>query len=186
MDYPRVNVILDNRRSERYGLILDEFIRQGITNYKIWDAIMLKDIPSSINASHKKIVQWAKDNGESEVLIAEDDLMFPSEKGFEWFLKNKPPLYELYSSANYCAFKRPDKPGAYRCEYQVGFHLYFCHSRYYDTFLNTKSDAHIDSEQRGKLMYHCYPFAALQRPGYSANNQANVNYNAQLTPEDIY
>ena len=32
----------------------------------------------------------------------------------------------------------------------------------------------------------CYPFPALQRPGFSANNKAIVDYNKILEPKDIY
>lgn len=187
MDYPRVNIIYDMRRSERYPFLLDELMRQGIINYLIWDAVNLRESTvASINASHKMIVQWAKENGEQEVLIGEDDLMLPNEKGFEYFLKNKPQVYQTYAACNYNSFQRPRNPGVYRDDCQVGFHLYFCHSSYFDEFLATPDDVHIDTEQKGKLMYFCYPFAALQRPGWSFNHKELANYNHNLKPEDIY
>lgn len=185
MDYPCINVIYDSRHSDRYGLILDEFVRQGITKYLIWDCISKPNVVQSINESHKMIVRQAKESGMKECAIAEDDIFFPSEKGWEWFLKNKPETFDIYSSGNYNSFVREDAAGAVRTDTIVGLHLYIIHEKYYDRFLETPENKHIDTEQKGDL-YFCYPMAALQRPGYSANNMAIVNYNSSLKPEDIY
>lgn len=187
MDYPKLNIIFDSRRHERYEPLIAELSRQNITNYELFPCIIYDNVVASINASHKMIVREAKKLGLEEVLIGEDDLMIPHEKGFEWFLKNKPDIYEIYAAASYMAFKRPDSHRAIRVDCIVGFHLYFVHSRYYDIFLETDDKKHIDTEQKGKFMYVCYPFAALQRQGYSWNNKAIVNYNSIITdPNDIY
>lgn len=146
---------------------------------------MFPEIVRSINASHKMIVQKAKEDGIKECCIAEDDLKFESENGWEWFLKNKPEVYDIYAAGSYMSFTRPQEPGALRVECIVGFHLYFIHEKFYDSFLATKDTEHIDTAQKGDL-YVCYPFAAIQRPGFSANNKSQVNYNAVLMPEDIY
>lgn len=180
-----INVIYDSRRSEKYGLIIDEFVRQGIKKYLIWDCISKPNVVESINESHKSIVRQAKESGFKECCIAEDDVFFPSENGWEWFLKNKPESFDIYSASNYNSFKREGETGAVKTDTIVGFHLYIVSEKYYDTFLATPPDKHIDTEQKGDL-YFCYPFAALQRPGFSANNMAICNYNSQLNPEDIY
>jgi hypothetical protein len=183
---PKVNIIYDCRRSEKYEPIIAELKRQKITEYEIWPCLLLPDVIHSINASHKMIVRDAMEKGLPEVCIGEDDLCFPSENGWQWYLKNKPPVYEIYVGGNYNSFARPAKHGAIRVEGLIGFQLYCVHSRYYETFLNTPIDKHIDTAQHGKLMYACYPFPALQREGFSANNKSVVNYNATLFPKDIY
>ncbi len=159
--------------------------RQKIA-YEIWPCILLPNVVSSISASHKMIVQDAKERGLVEVAIAEDDVCFPHEKGWEWFLKNKPPLFDIYVGGCYLPFDKQGKEGAFRVNEIVGFHLYIVYSRYYDTFLATDEKQHIDTSQKSKLMYCCYPMAAIQRSGFSANNMAVCNYNSILKPEDIY
>lgn len=182
----KIHIIYDNRRSEKYPLIIDELMRQGISDYQIWDAVIDYPVVRSIAESHKRIVKYAKDNGLVEILIAEDDICFPSENGFKWFLKNKPPLYDIYTSCNYIGAKPTGHRGSFRADMLVGFQLYSIHSRYYDTFLATPDNLHIDSEQKSKLMYYCYPHAAIQRPGFSANHLAQVNYNNILNDCDVY
>lgn len=186
MDKPKVNIIYDSRRVEKYEPLIKELERQKIVDYEIYPCVMYPDVVASINASHKMIVKEAKEKGLVEVCIGEDDMYFPNENGFEWFLKNKPKVYDLYNAANYIGEKPKGKKGAFKAEYMIGFHLYFIHSRYYDTFLSTPNNLHIDSEQKSPLMYYCYPHPCLQRAGWSSNHKTDVNYNAMFDKEDIY
>lgn len=182
----KLHIIYDDRRIEKYDPLIKELERQGIENYELIPCLTYPDVVFSINASHKMIVARAKKEGLVECLIGEDDLMFPNENGFEWFLKNKPKVYDIYTACNYIGKKPTGQKGAFRTDAVVGFHLYMVHSRYYDTFLETRDNAHIDAEQKSPLMYFCYPYAALQRPGFSANNKAPVDYNFKwVNPEDI-
>jgi len=64
------------------------------------------------------------------------------------------------------------------------------HEKFYDTFLGIPDNVHIDTEfnnVKGGYVF-CYPFAALQRPGFSVNNKAEVNYNrgCGLKDKDVY
>jgi hypothetical protein len=176
-----INVICDDRMIDRQLPLLEELIRQKAP-YIFWDIVEDKNsVVASINKSHKRIVQFAKDNNLPEILIGEDDLMFPANDGYQYFLRNKPEDYDLYLAATYTL--------PITNNIVCGFHLYFIHSRFYDTFLATPDDVHIDShmtELNGKYVF-CYPMAALQRPGRSANNPGEkVNYNNQLKAEDVY
>lgn len=154
--------------------------RQKIQDYEIWPCLMYSNVVSSINLSHKMIVRDAKERGLKRVAIAEDDLYFPSEDGWKYFLSNEPEYYDIYCAATYIT---PISNGMI-----CGFHLYMVHERFYDTFLSVRDDVHIDTAFNNiKGVYKfCYPFAALQRPGFSSNNMAQVNYNSILKPEDIY
>lgn len=185
---PKLNIIYDARRHEKYHPLMDELERQGIDEFEIWPCIMYDDIVSSINASHKMIVRDAKEKGLEEVFIAEDDLFFPASDGWEYFLKNKPKPtdYDIYLAATYI----PTDPPKHIC----GFHLYCVSNRYYDTFLAAPGNEHIDTaiDNIGGNFVFCYPFPGLQRPGFSANNSMGtgqvVNYNGVFRnrPQDIY
>ncbi len=175
-----VNVIYDNIHTEDWSRLIDEFYTQGIKNYKFWDAVIINYKPvQSINASHKMIVKDAKEKGLSECIIAEQDLMFSSTNGWKWFIENKPKTFDLYLGCTYGQRER---------NMICGFHLYIISEKFYDKFLSIPNDVHVDTEMdklKGDYKF-CYPFPALQRAGYSANNGAVVNYNTILKEEDIY
>lgn len=182
-----VNIIHDNRRSERYEPLIKELEEQGISDYTIWDAVEdIKSVVRSINLSHKKIVRWAKESELKEVCIMEDDVSFPAKNGFEYFLSKKPEQYDIYSACNY--LPTSVFTGYVAAPSLVGFHCYLVSERYYDTFLSLPDEGHIDQLQDGvkHQLFICYPYAAVQRPSWSSNNKAMVDYNAILKPEDIY
>jgi hypothetical protein len=176
-----LNIIYDDRRPEKWEPLMNELSRQGIHDYKIWEPVPdTRSVVASINKSHKQIVKWAKENGLKEVCIGEDDLMFPAEDGWEYFLRKKPNDYELYLACSY---------GGVTEKQTIGFHLYCVHEKFYDKFLSVQDETHIDTAMwwLGKDEFvFCYPFAALQRPGYSHNNKTDVNYNKILKPEDVH
>ncbi len=176
-----IHIIFDNRHNDDYERLLGEFIIQGLTKYHFWDATVLKDsVVKSINASHKKIVQWAKDNGKEYVIVAEQDLTFTCPTAWKYFLDNIPKQFDLYLACTYIVPVSNNKI--------CGFHLYIIHSKFYDKFLSVKDDLHIDTAMdslEGDYIF-CYPFPALQRRGFSANNHTIVDYNKILSKEDIY
>lgn len=177
----RLNIIYDDRHPENYDRLMGEFERQGITDYKLWSAIVYKEsVVASINASHKMIVRDAKERKLKEVIIGEDDLWFPAENGWRYFLENKPDEFDIYAG---CTMIPPVSNGML-----CGFHLYIVAEKFYDKFLSVPDNQHIDtavSDLKGDFKF-CYPFPALQFPGYSANNQSVVNYNSIFKDEDVY
>jgi hypothetical protein len=70
MDKPRLNIIYDSRRIEKYEPLMAELATQKISDYEIWPCVMYDKVVSSINASHKMIVRDAMEKGEKEVCIA--------------------------------------------------------------------------------------------------------------------
>lgn len=176
-----LNIILDARRSERVEPLFAELKRQKITDYEIWPCIILPDVVSSINASHKMIVQKAKDLNWEYVFIGEDDLWLPAEDGWKYFLSKMPKSFDVYSSATYVN----DKDNRNKL---CGFHLYAVARKFYDRFLSIPDNKHIDTacDEMGGDFHVCRPFAALQRAGFSSNNRAICDYNVMLNKEDIY
>ncbi len=176
-----INVIHDNRLTGRLEALMNEFKEQNITDYKIWSIVEdEKSVVRSINLSHKRIVAWAKKEGLKEVCIGEDDLCFSAKGGWQHFLDNKPESFDLYLWGSYIV------PLSNNCI--CGFQLYVVAEKFYDKFLATPTDTHIDTyfdNVEGDYKY-CYPFSALQKPSWSANNRAISNYNSALRPEDIW
>lgn len=185
----QIQILYDWRRMpDRLPLILKECDAQGMGPYKVWHPVEAKTVVESINLSFKQIIQYAKEEGFKEVCIAEDDLMFPCVGAWDYFIKNKPDDYDVYVAGNYL-LNEPENYTAphYKLNEYVGNQLIIVHEKYYDRFLSVPDLAHIDTAQKGfGDFYACWPIAALQRPGFSANAGADVNYNTNLKPEWIY
>ena len=97
-----LNIIYDNRNSADYGRLLGEFIQQGITRFVFWEAKVFSDsVVRSISASHKMIVQWAKDNNMESVTIGEQDLMFTAPDAWDYYLKQMPQSFDVYLGCSY-------------------------------------------------------------------------------------
>ena len=125
-----LNIIHDNRRTERYAALMNELYVQGISDYYIWEAVIDEPtVVASINQSHKKIVRMAADSNLPEVCIAEDDLMFSAAGAWQHFLDNKPKSFDLYLGCNYSIPINKTKD-------ITGFHLYVVHEKFYDAFLS--------------------------------------------------
>jgi hypothetical protein len=185
-------IIHDPARAQPNTTLDAEIKRQNI-DAEAWPCLYdSNSVVRSINLSHKQIVQWAKDSGLPEVCIMEEDVWFPASNGWQYFLQCKPTEeFDLYLSGAYglnpLALKRISKePGAAEIHNFVGLHCYIIRQRYYDKFLALPEDQHIDHQPGLGVFYVCYPFAALQAPGWSANNKCEVDYNQQIAKEHIY
>ncbi len=183
-----VNVILDSRFPEKQVNVNNELLRQGISECKIWDCVVLPDVISAINASHKMVVRWAKENKQKEVIIFEDDICFPNENGWQFFLDNKPTNFDVYIGGTYLISNEHNWiPRIVKVNEWVGSHCVIIAEKYYDTFLSLPDNQHIDTINKGKGdFYVCFPFAAIQREGYSSNNKTVVNYNTTVPKGYIY
>ena len=176
-----LNIIHDFRLLDRFEPLLEELKKQNISDYKLWSPVEdSKSVVRSINLSHKQIVQWAKENKMPYVIIAEDDLMFTCDGAWEYFLENMPSEFDLYLGCTYIVPIQNNKI--------CGFHLYAIGESFYDAFLNTPEDVHIDTEMNNIVgnYFFCYPFPALQRKGFSLNNKTIVDYNTILEEGDKY
>ena len=176
-----INVIFDDRQPNDYERLIEEFALQGIRDYKFWSAVVDRNsVVASINASHRMVVQDAKDNGFKQCVVAEQDLMFTSPNSWKFFLDNKPEEFDLYLWGSYLV--------PLTNKMVCGFQLYIIAEKFYDTFLSVDPNAHVYTEmdKLGGDYHFCYPFPALQRAGFSANNKAVCDYNAVLEEKYIY
>lgn len=181
----KAHIIVDPRRPEKFEAMCDELNRQRISDYVIVAAIIDKPtVPASINASHKTIVQHAKDNDLPEICIFEDDCMFTTPTGFQTFLASIPQHFDLYLGGCYSPDQqainslKDSKDPAIEINNFTGMHCYIIRKQYYERFLALPSDGHIDVLQAGHgKFFVCNPMVALQRPGWSATAQKEVDYN---------
>jgi hypothetical protein len=164
---------------------MNELASQGITDYDLWDGIYLPhSIKESINRAHKQIVYYAKLAGRNEIAIAEDDIKFTHPKSWEYFLKNKPQDFDIYLSMIYSG----DIDERNCVKKFSGMTLYIVNSRFYDKFLSTPNEDHIDrmlSEVDGKYVV-CNPFVAVQYNGVSGNTGKYEEYESLLQGRDIF
>jgi len=178
-------IIYDDRHPEKWQPLIDGLKEQGITDYKIWEPVFDSDsVIRSINLSHKQIVQWAKFHNLHEICILEDDVMFTAPGAWQRFLDEMPLWpFDIYLGGTYGL----NKPITGKIDKINGLHCFIIRQRFYDTFLGVHDDIHIDVALDNLGCYYiCYPFVALQRPGFSANSRAFSDKNADLSKEDIY
>lgn len=150
------------------------------------------NVVRSINISHKKIVEIAKRCRMPEIMIVEEDVMFTHPDAIDYFLENKPTEFDIYLGGVYGLNQLAQErirfagPGAHEIHNFTGLHCYIIHSRYYDKFLAMPENSHIDDQPGMGRFFVCYPFIALQHPGWSSNNRQTVDYNQKIPPEFIY
>src|SRR5580692_779019 len=183
----KVYVLYDQRRPEQeIDAMHAELARQGIEYEAIWSLHFFSSTAMNINLAHKLFVRLAQEKGLPEVCILEADAMFPSLGGWRLFLEHKPKDFDIYLAGTYglqMDYMRQHEHGVYPITSINGLHCYIIRAQFYDTFLSLPADQHIDVALDGLGKYFvCYPFAAIQRPGWSANARGNVNYNANLLP----
>ena len=169
----------------RIDRLKKEMERQGIVEYKIWPTIEVPDKPrrTSISRGHKQIVQWAMEEGLEEVCIFEDDIRFPAEDNYQYFLSKKPKEpYDIYLGGVY----RGEIDANFIVERYTGQICYIISERYYDRFLATDERLDIDGGQanRGKF-FVCFPFAAIQHKGFSINCQEEMDQDYLLVGKPI-
>jgi len=196
----RVFVIHDLRRDDAELILCErELQRQGITEYGIWPAITsgCEVVADCIAMSHKNVIRQAQEMELDEVCVMESDVWFPGKGAWDYFLRHIPTEYDIYSAGDYrqleelrrhASFRKSLRGPAtvYKTDRLAGLHCYIMHRNYFDTFLQSPA-GHIDIAQDGRGLFRiCYPFAALQRESWSANNRKKVDYNSEILKADVF
>lgn len=183
METPLINVISLPERADRKKHIIQEFKEQGIEKYEFWEGVK-HDLPFvGIQRAHKQIVLDAKNKGLTEVCIAEDDLSFPDIGAWNYFIESVPESYNLFLSSIYWGIIKEDNT----VEDFSSLTLYLIHSSYYDTFLSTPENQHIDRGQKGRGKFVvCNPFTSFQIEGYSDNVKRETDYFQQYMKGRVF
>lgn len=128
-------------RQERYANLLNELMKEGITDYLIWPGVIKQEPKHGISQAFKNVVAWAKSCGDKMIAIAEDDICFYGNGGaWEYFLKNIPDDFDIYTGSYYSG----DHNEQLVVKGFRGMTLTIIHERFYDRFLSIPENCHID------------------------------------------
>lgn len=164
--------IIHHNRPERLEPLKKELAEQGIVEYRICEGVHARTVYEGINLAHKQIVRWAKEKELSKVLIFEDDIQFTDKGAFDYFMQNEPKDYDLYLGG---VFLGKVTDGI--VERFTALTCYIVHSRFYNTFLSTDNDKHLDHMLAGLGKYVvCEPMVCRQFNGHSTNTGKYENY----------
>lgn len=179
-----INIIHMPDRADRMEILLVELKNQKINNFNLWDGVHDQEsIIKGINKAHKQIVQYAKDEGLKEVIIAEDDIKFLGEGAYDYFIENKPQDFDIYLAGIFLGIINDDNI----VKEFTGMTLYIVAERFYDIFLNSDNDKHIDHALSNKGLYKvCNPFVAIQHNGVSDNQKCYCNYDIIFENRNLY
>lgn len=162
-----LHIIHLRHRIDRKQLLINELIKQEITQYKIWPGIInLKNRQLGIYQAHCQIVKQAERNGLPSVTIAEDDICFSSHGAYRYFLDNEPDNYDLYLGGIIYGRISTD----FITSDFAGATLYRISRRFFTTFLNLPEQGNFDRNLKGLGIFKiCNPMVAYQYNGLSDN-----------------
>lgn len=153
----------------------------------MWDGVIDKPNFKGISRAHKKIVQHAKNMKLPQVLIMEDDCKFTSPNSLEYFLKNIPEDFDIYTGLLYHG--QMDENNRITNGGSGIMTCYICAARFYDVFLSADESNHIDrwlGDMAFKYKYIvCNPFVVEQVGGYSYNH-SKVQYYDQYKRDKVF
>ena len=179
-------IISNPERQVRVGRLHNEMKRQGIEDYKLWPSVHISDRPkrTGISRAHKQIVEWASIEGMEEVCIMEDDVWFPSDDGWKYYLESKPKeKYFLYLGG----LSRGELDKNKRTQRYTGQFCYFIHEFFYSLFLSADERLDIDGAMSGRGQFDvCYPYACFTYNGISENTGRIENLNHLLIGKELY
>lgn len=184
-----LNILHLEKRTDRKDALLIQLEQQNITDYKIWEGVIVrKSRRTGITIGHKKIVQWAKDNNLERCIIGEDDLQFFGLGAWDYYLSKIPEDYDLFFGMIYVS------PGLDE-NYQIhgissGMTLYTIHKRFYDVFLSLPDDSHVDRDitklHEQYKFFVCKPFVCQQTGSFSDNCLRKCTYTPLLEGRELF
>lgn len=184
---PILNCIHLSKRTDRYSTLVEQMHQQGI-DYRLWEGeVVSRSRKTGICRSHKKIVQWAKENNEPYVIIAEDDIRFFGLGAWDFYINNMPEDFDMYFGMIYVGLINEENRITTVCS---GMTLYTVHQKFYDTFLSIPDDSHIDRASTAffntnKLIV-CNPFVCEQDGSFSDNSFRKCDYRPLLRGRKLF
>jgi hypothetical protein len=184
-----VHFINLKHRTDRLEKAEQEFKEQGIESNR-WEGIIYGETfterRKGVNAAHRQIVQYAKDNKLPYIIIAEDDIRFFQGESWKFYLDNMPKSFDIYLGMIYTGKIENNRLASAAS----GFILYTVHERFYDTFLSCPVDKHIDRELTNNFNKYefmvCPEFVCEQRLSKSDNSGQTVDLRKLLEGRKIF
>lgn len=182
----KINILHTSNRMDRYESFTYQLKEQNITDYKIWEGIVDRQMSfRGICLSHKMMVLDAKARGEKELLVMENDCKFFDIGAFQYFMDNKPEDFDMYLGNIFDGHIKEDNT----VHTFSGLTLYIIHERFFDKFLSVKNESNIDREigGMGKFVV-CNPMVCTQIGGLSCNTKmiAEKDYTSKLIGRKLY
>jgi len=191
--FNKVYCINLDRRTDRWGECKEEFNKHNLNVYRV-SAIDGSPLGLTGNEALIKtniqILEDAKENNLSSVLILEDDVMFTSELDkIDEYMKALPPDWDVvYFGGNHNTHVGGNPPTVindkvYRLHSTYTTHCVGVKSHMFDVLLDSlrKGKSPIDVEYvklQAKYKFYCfYPVIATQRPSFSDIENRFVDYN---------
>ena len=133
--------------------------------------------------AHKQIIQFAKHENLTEVLIAEDDIKFTSTSAFAFYLKNKPVNCDIYLGGIIWGKLKEDNS----VNDFSGTTLYLANQRFYDVLLSLPEGKDYDRAlaMKGRFIV-CNPMVAVQHSGFSDNQKRNIDFGPYTRRANLY
>ncbi len=181
---PELKQFVRSHREQRALSVVEQSKRFGFA-VKFWAGIVGdNDVFRSVNVmrAFKKIVQYAKEERLPIVTIMEDDGIFTSDGAWQYYNKNLPSDFDLYSGGIYAGQIIDNRI----VNGFSGNTLITVNESLYDFFLSANEDplsthmGHMDrflGEHCDKKKYFvCLPFVIRQMGGYSDNQRRKIEY----------
>lgn len=171
---------------KREHLMIQEMDRFYKGEYEIFEAITNKVGSVGISESFKKIIS---DNYNEEAIhILEDDVKFiceSSRRYFEEQYNNLPDDWQIYLGGSYSHIQENElSEGLLKIRDYRTFNSVVIKKSAYDSFLSHDPNKvkNIDTwvSQKIKHAYLCWPMVAIERGGYSYNQNKIVDYSYYL------
>lgn len=180
-------------REKRELSFKKQFSEQGITDYKVWDGIIDKQLPfRGICRAFKRIIAHAKMMGLKQVIIAEDDILFTGIGAWDYFINNIPNDYSIFLGGIYNLNGQGgtlDKDNRV-IDFYCGNTLMVVNENFYDLFINLREFNHCDREISKYAHTHkiivCDPFVVRQANGYSDQKRRECNYDDMLIGRRLF
>jgi len=179
-----LNIIHRKERTDRQAHIEAEMLRQGMKLVVWHDAVTdCKTRHESIGESHKNVIRFAQKRGLERVCVAEDDVYFPAEDGWRYFLRMIPTQFDIFLGGVYTCRMTIDQYAFHKVTLDrwSGMHLYVVHNRFYNVFLqadvvnyNIERAVQKAAVENKRIVNLCWPYAAVQAETPSDNIKGKI------------
>lgn len=190
-----VHIIHNKENKHRYDHLMRQLEQQGITDYILHDAVMMKNPVEGVAQAHKNII--TANYNQEEIVTFEDDIVFTKPDGWQKYLEWKeelPDNWRVYLGGYYHTTKRI--PATKNLELLRnafnGMHCYTIRKPFYDTFLSCPAARHIDNFTGSTMDYIYAPKLLPTRQmaeaelGYSERTGKPANYSKKHSRLNFY